>query len=302
MYTRDPIKAPLALFFYDRPKSAKKLLSQVSNLADVENRYIYAFIDGHKNNNKAEVKKTRDIVEQYKDSIIIRASKQNLGLQRAILNGVNTVLQHHENVIVIEDDLILGEYALDYFDKYLAEYKYESSVYGICGYLDKSFIKSPVLLPMSHPWGWATWRDKWPDDLIKNYSSAEISCNLSNINVGGLRNFGRMYNFASKKQINSWWIYWHLHIVLKKGYCIFPHQTHIQNEGFTTYSGTNSSALNPLRLSYIPPTLSNTMTLGTPNREQGKLVLEKMRHSHNYRILRIIDWLGGVKRRLKFWK
>ena len=88
--------------------------------------------------------------------------EKKFGLAKSIIDGVGKVLDLHEKIIVLEDDLVTSPYFISFMNEALIMYKDEPKVASIHGYIypieglpDSFFIKG------ADCWGWATWQEKW---------------------------------------------------------------------------------------------------------------------------------------------
>src|SRR3546814_17563012 len=73
------------------------------------------------------------------------------------------MLEQHEAVIVIEDDLLLSPYFLKYMNDALYHYRDDQRVASIHGYslpTDRP-LPETYFLKGADCWGWATWRRAW---------------------------------------------------------------------------------------------------------------------------------------------
>ncbi len=104
---------PVALFAYARPDHLSQTLKGLRN-----NKVplIYAFCDGPKDDSKKEkVKEVREILRNVDwTDMNITERKTNWGLGTSIRAGVSKVLEIHDKVIVIEDDIVMRPGAYDY--------------------------------------------------------------------------------------------------------------------------------------------------------------------------------------------
>ena len=118
--------SPLVIFAFNRPKYLNKCLSSLKlNELSCKTK-TYFFIDYPKN--KKDFKNYNKVIKIVKDTnifkrkIIVRR-KYNYGLKKNILSGIDYVLKKNETAIILEDDLYLSKYFLDYMNKYLHFFK-----------------------------------------------------------------------------------------------------------------------------------------------------------------------------------
>ena len=79
------------------------------------------------------------------------------------------VINKYKKIIVLEDDLLVGNDFLSYMNSALNEYKYNKSVMSISAYnhssykifIDKNYAFDNFFSLRVSSWGWATWNDRW---------------------------------------------------------------------------------------------------------------------------------------------
>ena len=143
-------------------------IQALSNNKEAKYTDLYAFIDGHKVISQIHlIDAVEKIIFSYKDKFkTLNIIRSNVNLSSAVSQrrGLSEVLNNHETVINVEDDVVVSPYFLSYMNKALNKYKNNPDVWHINGYsypvnfetkFDCFFIR--VMLC----WGWGTWRDKW---------------------------------------------------------------------------------------------------------------------------------------------
>ncbi len=266
---------------------------------------IYFYIDAARSSNEAElVKATSSIAEGFdhpNKHIIYR--DVNLGLKESLTDGISQVLEYHDAVIVLEDDLVVGSFALEYFLSGLEKYAHNPKVVSICGYavgeFDNRSAHGAHFLPMTHPWGWATWRDRWHEHMTGTAGNASMQSASFRVamNVFGLRDYRSMLGLAKRELISSWWIHWQLNAVNRHSVSLFPQQSHISNTGLRT--GTHASGWNILMKLQPNKTLAQTSTNFPDEIILDFEALDYIITSRESLILRITGYLGKMKRTIK---
>jgi hypothetical protein len=210
---------------------------QKNDLASKSELIIYS--DSAKNKNDLEkVVKVREYIEKIDGfkKIIIRKTKENIGLANSIINGVTKVVNEYGKIIVLEDDLVTSRFFLRFMNEALEAYKDEPRVASIHGYIypiknlpETFFIKG------ADCWGWATWNNKWS---IFESDGKKLLDNLRKKNLEREINFNDVYNYKEmlKDQIkgknDSWAIRWYASAFLKDMLTLYPGQSYVQNRGF----------------------------------------------------------------------
>lgn len=298
-------QAAIIIFCFNRPDSLSRLLTSISGCAEASATPIYVFIDGPRHDNEAVcVNATRAVAQRFdhpNTKIIQR--KTNLGLKQSLTTGISEVMEHYDSAIILEDDLILGPHALTYFLRGLDIYQQHPQVVSICGYAIGAGTPGSddaCFMPMTHPWGWATWKDRWQAhtaNTLPNVPAGSPSYRTA-MNVFGLRDYRGMLKIAQKQMVSSWWIYWQLNAVQRHGLSLFPSQSHVRNNGISE-TGTHSSRLNFLRYLFDAKNLATRQTVFPQEIVVDFNEIDRCKNSKEARLLRIIGFLGMVKRYLK---
>ncbi len=295
----------IAIFCFDRPDSLSRLLNSLLSSQFLDELPLYIFIDSARSESETEkIQATHSIAEAFPHPMktIVRR-EYNMGLKLSLTKGIDEVLLLHKAAIVLEDDLVLGRFALDYFLRALTECEEKQQVVSICGYaigvLADAASNGAHFLPMTHPWGWATWRDRWQayrartaDTTVKRSASF-----VKNMNVFGLRNYVNMLIMTERGFLDSWWIYWQANAIDRHTVSLFPKQSHVVNMGL--HAGTHASGLNLLMKAMPKKILADSAT----NIPEEVLVdfnaLDQIISSREARLLRVTGALGAIRRKVE---
>lgn len=232
----------------------------------------------------------------------VRASKTNLGLRRSVYGGVGALVNSYGCVIALEDDLVLSPIALRYFNEALVRYADEESIWSICGYLwDVPQIAShptALVLPISHSWGWATWKrawDKFELDARPSKVNLESKTFRDLFDVHGLYSFTDMMQASIAKRVSSWYAHWNYTLFQHGGRSIFPPRRVLDNIGIG--AGTHGGFLNPYRLLInTPPPLLEAIPKMPEIDEVDYWAIDLLRASREMRAQRAIMFAGNMKR------
>jgi len=173
------VKTPVLVIFYNRDQKAKNIIKNLLNTTYQFSK-IYFSIDGPKNlEDQKKVDKVIKIINSFKIKfkkveLIIR--KENLGLQKNIIQSIDYVLHKNETVIVLEDDHIVSPKFFDFCDLMLEKFKDNEKIFSVAGtcYLPDDLKQDEIFLTKFPDCvGWATWRNKW-GKLIRKFSFFEI--------------------------------------------------------------------------------------------------------------------------------
>jgi hypothetical protein len=239
--------APVALFCYNRPIHTQKVIDALSNNKFIENTELYVFCDGPKVNDsdcKLLINKVGELVSNitFCKRLHIIKQEKNIGLANSIINGVSTVLASHDEIIVLEDDIVTSPLFLEYMNTSLLHLKNNNDVISIHGYsFPISKLKDSYFLRGADCWGWATWKRGWDlfevdghkllQDITKN--------NLSHaFDFEGSYPYTEMLRNQTEEKVNSWAIRWYASAFLKNKLTLYPGKSLVKNIG-TDGSGTN---------------------------------------------------------------
>ena len=241
--------APIVLFTYYRLNTLRTTIQflKKNKLANHSNIYIYS--DFYKSNaDKHNVLKVRKYLKSIKGfnqkKIILR--KKNYGLAKNIINGVGEVLKGNTKVIVLEDDIKVSKYFLDYMNQTLNLYKNKKKIWHISGWnynIKVSNSYDAYFTRTMNCWGWATWKDRWkyfnknPNEIIKKWSSKDVY----RFNFDGSYNFFSQIEKNKSKKINTWAIFWYATIFQNRGLCLNPKKTLVSNIGIGNSASNTKS-------------------------------------------------------------
>jgi peptidoglycan/xylan/chitin deacetylase (PgdA/CDA1 family)/SAM-dependent methyltransferase len=229
---------PVILVCYNRPWHTLQVLKALEK-HNIQNLYIFS--DAPKTEKDQDsVAKIRKLIKSIywtKPKIVYQEVSQ--GLAKSIVGATNYVFQHHDRLILLEDDCVPKKYYFDFIRRCLSKYEDNEKIFGINGYS----VPIPEDLLANHPfdiyfhprigsWGWATWKRAWKYydlDLAKLYKQA-INNNID-INQGGPDISGNVEKLLCGQLKDVWTLNWVLSVYLNNGYYIYPTISQIQNIG-----------------------------------------------------------------------
>lgn len=234
--------APVIVFAYNRPVHLKRTLESLSAnyLADQTDLYIY--IDGTKPNDTAanremqnEVKRVARL-KQWCKNVTVKESKVNKGLATSIIEGVTELVNKHNKIIVLEDDLVSSPFMLEYFNKALIHYESKEDVISISGYVYplNGNLPETFFIKGADCWGWATWKRGWNLFEANGY---KLLCELRDKKLTNEFDFSGSYPFTKMLedqivgQNDSWAVRWYASAFLKNKLTLYPSLSLIENIG-----------------------------------------------------------------------
>lgn len=237
--------APIVLFIYNRPEHTRRVLNALSENFGADQSELYVFADGPKEGASTGeiniIEETRNVIKEKKwcKKVHLIKRDKNMNLEDNVIDGITTVLEKYEKVIVLEDDVLCSPYFLKYCNDGLQVYEENKQIYSINAFMfpiDYGGTVETFLLPLAtSSWGWATWRDRWQKlELQINY--AEVIYNNEFLSQRfNLAN----YSYTNLISMNTWDIRWYYTAFLRNGLGVFPTETLVKNIGFD-YSGTHN--------------------------------------------------------------
>lgn len=246
--------APIVLFVYNRPWHTEQTLKslKLNGLSSESKLYIYS--DGPKENdsidNFRKISEVRTIIKSQKwcGEVIIIESNVNKGLAKSIRDGVTEIINQHDKVIVLEDDLELSPTFLNFMNESLNYYNNYDSVFSISGYnLPATKMSIPVdytydvyVSLRNGSWGWATWKNRWDkvDWSAEMYTLIDNNSYIKEAFNRGGDDIFPMLKQSKEKIINIWSIYFTLAHFVNHSVTIVPVESFVNNIGIDN-SGEN---------------------------------------------------------------
>ena len=238
--------APILLFVYNRPEHTRRCIESLTRNALAADSTLYIYADGAKDTTQQsavdEVRSYLRTISGFKTVNLIER-KENWGLARNIIDGVTTQVNHYGKVIVLEDDLVVAPYFLQFMNDALETYKDEPKVGHIqaCDFTQDSSLPETFLIKWTGSWGWATWERAWkhfnPNGkaLLEELEQRKLTYTFD---FNGKYGFTRMLRRQIEGKNNSWAIRWNASLFLQDILSLNVGRSLVQNEGFDG-SGTN---------------------------------------------------------------
>lgn len=265
--------APIILFVYNRPEHTRRALEALSSCEFAGESRLFIYSDGAKGQNDIdEVKMVREIIHKEWDfkGIEIVEREKNTGLAANIIDGVTTIVNRFGRVIVLEDDLIVSKYFLQFMNEALEMYADEPGVGHIQAYdfTGDTTLPDTFLIKWTGSWGWATWARAWkmfnPDGkaLLNELRQRKLT---REFDFNGNYRFTRMLRRQVEGKNNSWAIRWNASLFLKDILSLNVGRSLVQNIGFDG-TGTHSGDVElykarvwdkPLKVERISPIEEN---------------------------------------------
>lgn len=234
--------AAILIIAFNRPSTLKDLLSAVPS-----NRRIYVHVDGQRNEDDHGPSECRRVVKEFMESspqtkIYILAQQRNLGCKNSCTQAISWAFKNEERLIILEDDVVLNPYALQYFDWALERFNSSSEIFQINGFspLNTFFNRKKLRVYKSlfaQGWGWATWKNRWDtfDVNLPNLAKTrEIPAEIHS-QFKFPEQFLELWNERLRRVLggfDTWDFQWQLHIWQEGGFVIAPNRSLTENIGF----------------------------------------------------------------------
>lgn len=230
--------APIVIFSFNRPIKIKKLFKSLKKNRLSKLSKIYIFQDNFRfKKDKKSVLQNIQFFNSLKGfkkiKLIVR--KNNYGFYKNFHGGLNFFFRYEKKGIILEDDLIVSKYFLNYMNEALNKYESDKRVWHISGWnYDIKILNQYDAYFGKHisSWGWATWRDRFIK--YKKKPSALLKWKKNKIKKFNLND---SYNFYSQIQRNhsgaldSFAVFWYATIFNSNGYTLFPKKSLVRNDG-----------------------------------------------------------------------
>lgn len=298
--------APIAVFAYNRPDKIAAFMTTLQACHGFSRSEVTIFVDGPKSLSDAgDVEAVRAFVRALDlPNVSWSFQDTNRGLRASVFAGVNEIISKHGRVIVFEDDLMLSPIALDYFNLGLQRYQDDSRVWSVVGYIYDAPVlrgsRKAVVLPFTHPWGWATWSRAWHRFDLDNRPDAETlrsSAFKQAFNLNGLYPFSTQLLNSINGRVNSWFIHWYFTVFQHGGVSVFPPRRILDNYGLN--AGSHGGGLNPQDWLVRRPPLLDTLPDFCDPCTVDYAVLDELHRCRELRVQRFIARAGSLRRATK---
>ena len=239
--------APIILFVYNRLEQTQQAIHSLlkNPLAIESDLYIYSDAPKDLSTQKKviEVRNYIHTISGFKNIIIIEREK-NFGLAENIIDGVTEIINKHEKVIVLEDDLLLSPHFLEYMNTALELYEKDDQVACITAFnfplkYPQDFKDDTFFIKGADCWTWATWKRAWQKfekDGTKLLAQIQARKLQKEFDIDGSYPYTKMLQDQIKGKNNSWAIRWYASAFLENMLCLYPRNSLVENIG---YDGTH---------------------------------------------------------------
>lgn len=249
--------APVAMFVYNRLDNTQVTLKHLLANTLAGGTDLYVFSDGGRDAGsweavkavRAYLRQTKKTVEATKalNSMTIIERPVNYYLERNIMEGIRYVLERHDRIIVLEDDIMTSPFYLEYMNEAFRLYQDVKNVMHVSGFTnldilgDDRFPKPYYFTPHMSGWGWGTWKDRWDEHFRHFDSRAEALAGLAEEDLNAMQ-YGGVFPCLKSldKSPIPWDVCWEIAIYKARGLCLTPAHTMVRNVGLN--NGTHFSS------------------------------------------------------------
>lgn len=232
--------APIALFVYNRPDHTRRTVDALKQNGLAQESDLIIFSDAPKS--EAHFKAVNDVRQFVRKivgfkSVRVVERDSNFGLARSVINGVTSVINEYGRIIVMEDDLTVSPYFLEFMNTALDTYKNENEVMHISAYMfpiGDLDLPETLFFRGASCWGWATWARAWDffeTDTKKLLDEIRIKKSEYEFDIQGTVGYTKMLENQLNGNIDSWAVRWYASVFLNGGNCLHPSKSLVNNTG-----------------------------------------------------------------------
>lgn len=183
--------APVMLFTYSRPQHTRSVIEALEANHIAGETTVYAYTCEPKNaSHSANVNATKKVLEEFSknskfSSFNIVDMGEHVPLGPAMIRAINEVMEKHDRIIIVEDDIVTSKDFLSFMNECLDFYENDKTVFSVSGYspdvskMDRG-DKDVYAVHRACPWGWGTWKNRWDlyDPEVKEYQNNMLNRNF----------------------------------------------------------------------------------------------------------------------------
>jgi hypothetical protein len=232
------------MFTFKRPDHTRRSLESLALNPEFAESPLVIYCDGARNEAEvAQVEEVRQLVRDWPhpNKTIIERDR-NWGLANSIIDGVTQQCNAQGRVIVLEDDMVVSKFFLNYMNAALVKYQDDDRVISIHSY---SFpiegLPEAFFIKGASCWGWATWKRGWDlfeADGKKLYDELANKNLMHRFNINGAYPYRRMLLDQIHGRNDSWAVRWYASALLHDKLTLHPGRTLVSNIGLDG-SGSN---------------------------------------------------------------
>ncbi len=245
--------APVVIFVYNRLQNTKETVEALKNNYLAKDTDVFVFSDGPKDNEKSRktVQEVRDYLKTVTGfkSFTVVERKENIYLERNVIEGVTEIVNRFGKIIVLEDDGVSAKYFLTFMNKALDFYEHIEKVMHVATF---TFITMQDGYNKTFFWrysentggGWGTWKNRWEKFVwFQNEEEGLSALTEEQKNKIQMEGVFPCLSHLRAKPI-PWDICWYIAITRNDGLAVNSPFPLIKNNGL--FNGTHFSAINKI--------------------------------------------------------
>lgn len=276
--------APVALFIYKRREHARRTIASLQVCDGYAESPIFVFADGPLHSrDRAAVEQTRALARaELGDRAVFLEREANLGIDQSIIEGVTQLCERFGKAVIVEDDLVVSPFFLQFLNRALQRYQDEPRVMQVSGYMfDVPQLRQQnqgIFLPKTTSWGWATWKRAWDyfdpsaDGWEERLRDGEAR---RRFDLDGHFAYSKMLARQMRRSVGAWDIRWYYTVFAHDGLVLFPPRTLVTNVGFDG-SGTHDRLALPTHQAPLEMAVSFDLPTAVQESSQKSHVFESI--------------------------
>ncbi|WP_053333572.1 hypothetical protein [Gemmatimonas phototrophica] len=244
----------MLLLVFNRPAVVREL---VAALRVNKPPVVYVAGDGPRTTHPADTARCAEVREviardiDWPCSVRTWFRETNVGLQRAVVSGIDWLFSHETAGVILEDDCLPAPDFLPFAGAMLERYADTPSVMQISGVSMRSAStrsrESYHYAQVGHIWGWATWRRAWAqyDPTLSTWPAVRDSYRRDPSSLR--RALAAKFASAHAGRKWTWSRAWYWSTVQQRGLSVIPSLNLIHNVGDGEDATHQHGARHPLR-------------------------------------------------------
>lgn len=238
------ICSPIVLFAFKRPAHTRRTLESLAQNREFLDSPLFVYCDGARNEGEVGlVEAVRQLVRDWPHpNKTVIARDRNWGLANSVIDGVTQLCDRFGRVIVVEDDMVVSPYFLDYMNTALDKYQDDGRVISIHGYsFPIAGLPEAFFIKGASCWGWATWKRGWDlfeADGQRLYDELQRKKLMHRFDILGAYPYKKMLHDQIHGRNDSWAIRWYASALLMDKLTLHPGISLVSNIGLDG-SGAN---------------------------------------------------------------
>ena len=227
---------------FNRPELLERTFDSLGANSNLSETHLFLSLDGPRYVSDAQAvsvcKKVFDNFAQVFRNSSKLFSETNQGLRTKVIESVTEAFKTVDRLLVLEDDCLIGESSIDFFNWGFEHLGSRDDIGAISGtYLGPSESNKAFLAKRFSSWGWATNKQTWQRFLESSYSQLplqELHSEIASLTAKDPFPYRYEYRRISKNlsRLDSWAIPFDIFLRSEDLLAIKPTVNQIRNIGF----------------------------------------------------------------------